>query len=709
MIGEGEKTFLEIVRCLQENKPVQGIPGTAWRDFDQVPSWPPRERIADLDTLAPPINYFDLHTILTSRGCPMHCTFCGSRLMWGKQVRFHSAEYVLDMLETAVNGGVSGYLSIKDDTFTADRARALAICEGIRKRRLEFIWSCDTRADYLDDALLSEMRQSGCTRISMGVESASTAILRNINKRLSLDQLFDVTQSAKKYGIQTRYYMMAGNRGETLETFHQSLDFIRRARPNQFVFSQLHLYPGTEEFDIFMRHGLVSPEIFFTRNFFCLTCFAGDKDDEKHIRKIFKRHFRGPGLLGIRCCGLPGGLDPNAGNAFASCGHCAGLICGKAIRMPPSGICTAPSSWVFFCRDWSIILYACIAAARNDIDGSRFHLDEAFAIHPHQVVIENLERLESWLDSSDTQNSTPLKLAPGNGFESSFICRQPECPDPSCLELRPRKELMMKSASDNWESAVVSPETAIEKIRPGMLIFLGTAMAEPRTMVRHLMTSDAKNLEDLELIQLISFGDAVTLQTIQSQNFRLKTFFSGWVANEAIEAGRVDLIPSRHAKIPQLIESRQIPVDVAIVQITPPNAAGFCSLGIAVDVAREAMEQASIRIGEINTQIPRTFGDTFVQTSEFDFLIRSTDPPIYFDRSITDDCWDQVARHVAPLIEDKSCLAFSIGPFYEALARCLTNKRHLGIHSPVFTDPLMDLMKCGASPTVTRKHIAENR
>jgi acyl-CoA hydrolase/GNAT superfamily N-acetyltransferase len=255
---------------------------------------------------------------------------------------------------------------------------------------------------------------------------------------------------------------------------------------------------------------------------------------------------------------------------------------------------------------------------------------------------------------------------------------------------------MMNFSSGNWESAVVSPETAIEKIRPGMLIFLGTAMAEPRTMVRHLMTSDAKNMEDLELIQLISFGDAVTLQTIQSQNFRLKTFFSGWIANEAIEAGRVDLIPSRHAKIPQLIESRQIPVDVAIVQITPPNAAGFCSLGIAVDVAREAMEQASICIGEISTQIPRTFGDTFVQITDFDFLIRSTDPPIYFERPKTDDCWDQVARHVASLIEDKSCLAFSIGPFYESLARCLTNKRHLGIHSPVFTDPLMDLMKSGA-------------
>ena len=256
---------------------------------------------------------------------------------------------------------------------------------------------------------------------------------------------------------------------------------------------------------------------------------------------------------------------------------------------------------------------------------------------------------------------------------------------------------MEKISPGNWQSAVVSPETVIRKIKPGMSIFLGTAVAEPRTMVRHLMTSDAGNLEDLELIQLVSFGDAVSLKTLQSRNFRLKTFFSGWVANEAIERGRIDVIPSRFVKIPQLIESFLRPIDVAVVQITPPNEAGFCSLGIAIDVAREALEQASICVGEINTQIPRTFGDTYVPVSEFDFLVRSTDPPIYFDRWETDDVWDQVAQHVASLIEDGSCLAFSIGPLFEALARRLTNKRNLGIHSPFFTDPLMDLMKSGAA------------
>ena len=113
-------------------------------------------------------------------------------------------------------------------------------------------------------------------------------------------------------------------------------------------------------------------------------------------------------------------------------------------------------------------------------------------------------------------------------------------------------------------------------------------------------------------------------------------------------------------------------------------------------MAREVLEQATICVGEINTQIPRTYGDTFVQVSEFDFLVHSMDAPIYFDRWEIDSDWDQVAQHVASLIDDDSCISFSIGPLYESLAVHLSKNRHLGIHSPFFTDPLMDLMKCGA-------------
>ncbi|MGB7920277.1 MAG: GNAT family N-acetyltransferase [Desulfobacterales bacterium] len=255
---------------------------------------------------------------------------------------------------------------------------------------------------------------------------------------------------------------------------------------------------------------------------------------------------------------------------------------------------------------------------------------------------------------------------------------------------------MNESRADQWKAKMISPEEVIRKIKPGMSIFIGTGAAEPRTLVRTLMNSTAGNLNDLELIQLVSFGDAISLGKLRSQQYRLKTFFSGWVSQDAIREGRVDLIPSRFAWIPDLIESGQIPVQAAFVQITPPDKNGNCSLGVAVDAARQAMEKATLVIGEINPQVPRTFGDTFVSVSEFTHLVEALDTPIYFDRFPVDAVYDQLAVRVAELVEDRSCIAFSIGPLFEALGRHLVDKKHLGVHSPVFTDALMDLVTVGA-------------
>ncbi|NQU63380.1 MAG: GNAT family N-acetyltransferase [SAR324 cluster bacterium] len=248
----------------------------------------------------------------------------------------------------------------------------------------------------------------------------------------------------------------------------------------------------------------------------------------------------------------------------------------------------------------------------------------------------------------------------------------------------------------SWKDMVVSPDVVMDKIRPGMSIFVGTGPAEPRTLVKTLITSESYNLQDLQLIQLVSVGDAISQKELRFQRYRLKTFFSGWIADEAITAGRVDLIPSRFDNIPRLIESRQLPIDVAFVQITPPNEAGYCSLGVAVDVARLAMDQASLVVGEINTQIPRTFGDTFVPVSEFDLLVKSNEPPIYFPPWPMDDVFDKVAENVANIIEDGSCLAFSIGTLFEHLSLHLMKKRDLGIHTPFFSDNVMNLVKSGA-------------
>ena len=254
----------------------------------------------------------------------------------------------------------------------------------------------------------------------------------------------------------------------------------------------------------------------------------------------------------------------------------------------------------------------------------------------------------------------------------------------------------MDRKSVPWKSKIVSPEAVLERIEPGMSIFLGTGMAEPRTLVKHLMASDQLNLQDLEMIQLISLGETPSIDARYSKKYRLKTFYSGWIADAAIREGRVDLIPSRFSRIPWLFKSGAIRIDVAFVQITPFDASGYASLGVGVDVARHAMEHATVVVGEINEQVPWTLGDTLVRAEEFDSLVVATEAPIYLERWPVNEVYDKLASHVASVVADGSCISFSIGPLYDALALHLNRKKHLGIHTPFFTDALMDIVKSGA-------------
>jgi acyl-CoA hydrolase len=247
-----------------------------------------------------------------------------------------------------------------------------------------------------------------------------------------------------------------------------------------------------------------------------------------------------------------------------------------------------------------------------------------------------------------------------------------------------------------WGKKVVSPEAVLRKIRPGMGIFIGTGAAEPRRMVGCLMNSKAGNLRDLELIQIVSFGEALNATTLKSLEYRLKTFCPASIAEGAIMEGHVDLIPCRLSQIAELIESPHIPIDAAFVQVTPPDAAGNCSLGVAVDAARQAMERASVVVGEINPLVPHTYGDTFVHVSDFDFWLKPIRRLFTSSATLWTSVHDQIGKNVADLVADGSCLAFYAGPFFEALGRHLSPKRHLGIHSPFLTDALMDLIQSGA-------------
>lgn len=243
---------------------------------------------------------------------------------------------------------------------------------------------------------------------------------------------------------------------------------------------------------------------------------------------------------------------------------------------------------------------------------------------------------------------------------------------------------------------MVSPGQVLARIRPGMSIFVGTGVAEPRTLIKHLMSSDLANLKDLEIIQLLSLGDVIPPDERYAAKYRLKTFFSMTKGYDAMMAGRIDWIPCVLSQIPHLFQTDAVKVDAAFVQITPPDKRGLCSLGVSVDVAKHAIERAGLVVGEINEHIPYTFGDTFIHIDDFHYIIRSAEPLFYTLRWDVDPVFDRIAEIAASVIEDGSCLSFFLGPLYEALVKHLSAKKDLGIHTLVFSDPLMELVKSGA-------------
>ena len=249
----------------------------------------------------------------------------------------------------------------------------------------------------------------------------------------------------------------------------------------------------------------------------------------------------------------------------------------------------------------------------------------------------------------------------------------------------------------NWEERLVPSETILNHIKPGMTIFIGTGPAAPRTLITTLLDVDTHNIRDLELVQLAVQGDTIlSVDKLNAPNYRLKTFVSGFVSWDTISTGQVDLIPAYSSEIPEIIKSRRMLVDVAFIQITPPDESGYCSLGVAVDVAREVMDQASLVVGEINADMPFTYGDTFVSIEDFDLLVRSDRKPITYEVPKVSDQMKQVAANVASVIKDGDCINYSLGSLFEALVPYLSDKKDLGFHSLYFTDAMAELINSGA-------------
>ena len=430
-VGESEDTFMELIERLARGVPARGIAGTWYRDGARIEEGPPRPSIDDLDRLASPHDYFATHILMTARGCPWQCTFCGAEATWGRGFRGRSVPRVLDDLESALARLPVKMVQIKDDTFTANKRRALEICNGIRERGLNFSWSCDTRVDVLTDELLRAMRLAGCQRLSLGVESGSPRVLSLINKKITVEQILRSTALAKSYGIQVRYFMMLGNRGETLDTFHETLAFLERARPHQYIFSCLSIYPGTLDFEDAEKSGGLDRRVYFTERFQELkTPFDADERCTRAMSAWFASN------KGLRECHVESVGDARA--ILDKLGDYHGAHLDLAGAYHREGDHAAAERHARRALELGYpnpgVVYnylACIAYARSDLRGMQEHFMAAAKTDPqHHLLMSNVERARRWFREHGPERGLPLTLDARHDFQLFERTLQPTLPGP---------------------------------------------------------------------------------------------------------------------------------------------------------------------------------------------------------------------------------------------------------------------------------------
>jgi radical SAM superfamily enzyme YgiQ (UPF0313 family) len=258
--GEGEYTFLQ----LAHGKKVNEILGLSYKMNGNIIHTPPRPPIEDLNTLPfpayhlMPINRYHptpgLYKrlpgigIIGSRGCPFKCTYCASQSIWagGKKVRFRSAENILEEIKLLIRDYKMKEIFFHDDMFTAKRSLVSTLCEKIISEGIDITWVCMSRVDAIDEDILKLMKAAGCHQICFGVESADEQILKNIQKKISLEQVKKAVALAKKVEVDVRTSFMMGNPGETEETLKKTINFALKLNPTIASFNITTPYPGTE-------------------------------------------------------------------------------------------------------------------------------------------------------------------------------------------------------------------------------------------------------------------------------------------------------------------------------------------------------------------------------------------------------------------------------------------------------------------------------
>ncbi len=245
-----------------------------------------------------------------------------------------------------------------------------------------------------------------------------------------------------------------------------------------------------------------------------------------------------------------------------------------------------------------------------------------------------------------------------------------------------------------YESRLTTAEQAVQAIESGNRIFLTGNCSVPQKLLSALVDR-APKLQDIEIVQVLTVGPAPHADPVMEGHLRINTLFISPNVRQAVHEGRADFTPVFLSEVPLLFKEGHLPLDVVLTQVSPPDEHGFCSLGIEAGLVKTPAQVARIVIAEINEQMPRTLGDSFIHFSKIDFAVPVNYPLAELPMGETNEISMRIGRYIADLIEDGSTMQMGIGAIPDAVLHFLVDKRDLGVHTELFSDGVMELIQKG--------------
>ena len=250
------------------------------------------------------------------------------------------------------------------------------------------------------------------------------------------------------------------------------------------------------------------------------------------------------------------------------------------------------------------------------------------------------------------------------------------------------------SLLDQYRQKLSSAERALEVVRPGDRVYVHPGCATPEPLVESLVNR-APSLRNVEIIHLLTFGKAEYIEPRYEGIFRHNGLFLGSNVRAAVGAGRADYTPVFLGEIEELFTSGALPLDVALMQVSPPDEHGYMSFGVGVDCTLTAARTARYVIAEVNRRMPRTLGDAFIHVSKVNAIVETDRPLLELEAEPASEVQRRIGEHVASLIPDGATLQMGIGGIPNAVLHCLRDRRDLGVHSEMCSDGVVDLIESG--------------